>query len=259
MGLMDRHAAGTVCWAELATGDPEGAKRFYRGLFGWDLEDVPIGDGALYTMARLQGLDAAALYQPGGDVFRKPARWRIHVSVPDADAAARRALDRGARTPIAPAEVAGAGRFALVRDPAGAHLGIWQAQGHIGAEVMGIPGALAWAELVARDVEGARRFYADWLGWDMRLMEPGGYALFLKEGRPVAGMVRMEEEPPGAEAHWRVYFQTADCGASSEKARGLGGSCRMPPTRIPGVGTVALFADPQGGVFSLLQAASGTG
>ncbi len=94
MGIMERHAPGTVCWAELATRDVEGAKRFYRGLFGWDLEDLPIGDGAFYTMARMQGRDTAAMYQTGGD--GRPACWRIHVSVPDAEASAHRACERGA-------------------------------------------------------------------------------------------------------------------------------------------------------------------
>jgi predicted enzyme related to lactoylglutathione lyase len=256
---MEKHAAGTVCWAELATRDPEGAKRFYRGLFDWELEDLPIGGGAFYTMARLQGLDAAALYQAGDDEGLLPARWRIHVAVPDADAAARRAVERGARLSVSPADVPGAGRFALLRDATGAHLGIWQAEGHIGAEVMGLPGTLAWAELVTRDPDGARRFYSDWLGWGTRTMEPGDYALFLKGGHPVAGMIRMEEESPGPESHWRVYFQTADCGGTVEKARRLGGECRLSPTRIPGVGTVALLNDPQGGAFALLQSASGLG
>ncbi len=256
MGVMEKHAAGTVCWAELATRDTDGAKRFYRGLFGWELEDLPIGGGAFYTMARLQGLDAAALYQTAGD-DRLPARWRIHLSVPDADAAARRAVDRGARLSVSPSDVPGAGRFALLRDATGAHLGIWQAQGHIGAEVLGIPGSIAWAELVTRDTESAHRFYAEWLGWEMRVMEPGDYALFLKGGHPVAGMIRMEEEVKGVSARWRVYFQTADCGASVERARGLGGDCRLPPTRIPGVGTVAFVNDPQGGEFALLQSVSG--
>jgi predicted enzyme related to lactoylglutathione lyase len=254
MGVMERHAAGTVCWAELATRDAEGAKRFYRGLFGWELEDVPIGAGAFYTMARLQGRDAAALYQIAEG--RSATAWRIHVSVADADLAARKAVERGARLAVAPAEVPGAGRFALVRDATGAALGIWQAQGHIGAEVLGLPGALAWCELVTRETDAARKFYGDWLGWESRVLEPGAYALFLKGGHPVAGMIRMAEERRDAASHWRVYFQSRDCGASVEKARRLGAECDLPPTPIPGVGTVALLTDPQGGPFALMQASS---
>lgn len=259
MGIMEKHAVGTVCWAELGTRDAEGAKRFYRGLFGWELEDLPIGKGSFYTMARLQGRDTAALYQTDREDRSLAPRWRIHVSVADADAAARRACERGARLSIPPADVPGAGRFALLRDATGAHVGLWQAEGHIGAEVLGMPGALAWCELVTRETETAKRFYGEWLGWETRILEPGAYALFLRGGHPVAGMIRMADERPDAASHWRVYFQVEDCGVSVEKARRLGGSCDLPPTPIPGVGTVALLNDPQGGFFALMQSASGQG
>jgi uncharacterized protein len=254
MVAMEKHEAGTICWAELAARDAERAKRFYRGLFGWELEDLPIGSGAMYTMARLQGRDVAAIYQAAEG---KPAAgWRIHVSVADADAAARIATERGARLAVGATAVAGAGRFALVRDVTGAALGIWQADGHIGAEVMGQPGALAWCELVTRETETAKRFYADWLGWETRTLEPGAYALFLKGGHPVAGMIRMAEERADDASHWRVYFQSGDCGAMAEKALRLGGECRLAPTPIPGIGLVALMTDPQGGRFALLQSGS---
>jgi uncharacterized protein len=258
MGIMERHAPGTVCWAELATRDVEGAKRFYRGLFGWDLEDLPIGDGAFYTMARMQGRDTAALYQAGSE--GRPACWRIHVSVSDAETASRKACERGGRLSVAPTDVPGAGRFALVRDATGAPLGLWQARDHIGAEVLGVPGALAWSELVTRDPDAAKRFYGEWLGWEERSMGPGPYSLFLKGGHPVAGMVRLEEESGfRAGSHWRVYFQSEDCGASVGKARRLGAECDLTPTPIPGLGTVALLTDPQGGRFALMQASSGRG
>ena len=255
MGLMEKHAAGTVCWAELAARDAEGAKRFYRVLFGWELEDLPIGEGAFYTMARLQGRDAAAVYQAAEG--SAATGWRILVSVPDADQAVRKAVERGGRIAVAPADVPDAGRFALLRDSTGATIGVWQAQGQISAEVLGLPGALAWCELVTRETESAKRFYGEWLGWEARTLEPGSYALFLKGGHPVAGMIRMAEESVDGDSHWRVYFHTGDCRASVEKARRLGAECSLPPTPIPGVGTVAMLTDPQGGPFALMQSSSG--
>ncbi len=258
MGVMEKHAEGSVCWAELGTRDAAGAKRFYRGLFAWELEDLPIGEGCFYTMARLQSRDVAAIYQAVGQEALLPPRWRIHVAVADADASARKACERGGRMSVAPSVVPGAGRFALVRDATGAHIGLWQAAGHIGAELLGIPGALAWSELVTREIETAKRFYGDWLGWEARKLEPGSYALFHKDGHPVAGMIRMAEERQDPASHWRVYFQTEDCGASVEKARRLGADCILPATPIPGLGAVALLTDPQGGTFALMQPLSGS-
>ena len=45
MAEVKEHAAGSFSWADLATTDPEGAKAFYAGLFGWNATDTPAGDG----------------------------------------------------------------------------------------------------------------------------------------------------------------------------------------------------------------------
>ena len=39
------YAPGTFCWVELATTDGEAAKKFYSGLFGWTIDDRPMGPG----------------------------------------------------------------------------------------------------------------------------------------------------------------------------------------------------------------------
>jgi len=47
------HAPGSFCWAELATTDGPGAKKFYGELFGWEALDSPVGPGMVYTMLKL--------------------------------------------------------------------------------------------------------------------------------------------------------------------------------------------------------------
>jgi predicted enzyme related to lactoylglutathione lyase len=49
------HAPGSFCWFELNTSDPAAAKTFYKGLFGWQGEDMPAGPDMVYTMLRLRG------------------------------------------------------------------------------------------------------------------------------------------------------------------------------------------------------------
>ena len=63
MGERTRHAPGTFSWTDLGTTDSAGAKAFYRGLFGWELEDLPLPDAPPYTMARIGGKAVCALYQ----------------------------------------------------------------------------------------------------------------------------------------------------------------------------------------------------
>jgi len=50
MGERERYEPGTFSWAELTTTDQDAAKAFYSGLFGWQARDMPMGEGAYYSM-----------------------------------------------------------------------------------------------------------------------------------------------------------------------------------------------------------------
>ena len=117
MGERTSYTPGTFSWAELATSDAEDAKRFYSALFGWEYDDNPIGDDLVYSMARREGRNVAALYQSD-----QPPHWNCYVTVESADDAARRAADAGGRVLQEPFDVMDVGRMAVVADPAGAAL-----------------------------------------------------------------------------------------------------------------------------------------
>jgi len=57
------YAPGTPSWVDLQTTDQAAAKSFYGALFGWNFDDLPIDESGdvVYSMARLQGLDVAAI------------------------------------------------------------------------------------------------------------------------------------------------------------------------------------------------------
>ena len=46
--MKDIFKQGVFSWAELATTDVEGAKKFYTGLLGWTTEVAPV-EGMTYT------------------------------------------------------------------------------------------------------------------------------------------------------------------------------------------------------------------
>ena len=52
--LIEKHAPGSFCWFELATIDQDDAKAFYNNLFGWGVNDQPIGPNETYTVFTLQ-------------------------------------------------------------------------------------------------------------------------------------------------------------------------------------------------------------
>src|SRR3954468_5652257 len=103
MGERTEHAPGTFSWADLGTTDAEGAKAFYGGLFGWEAEDLPAGEGMTYTMLRQGGLEVAALYRRQQE--DAPPAWLSYVTVADADAAAGKAREAGAMVISEPFDV----------------------------------------------------------------------------------------------------------------------------------------------------------
>ena len=92
MGERTSYETGTISWVDLGTTDQERAKAFYAGLFGWDSEDMPIGDGATYTMCRLEGKDVAAIATQNDQERQQgiPPHWNSATSPPMTSTSARR-------------------------------------------------------------------------------------------------------------------------------------------------------------------------
>src|SRR5215210_5393221 len=118
------HAPGTISWTDLATSDQVAAKEFYGGLFGWEYEDMPAGEGIVYSMAKVGGRSAAALSPQQADEAAQgvPPHWNVYVTVEDVDAAARAAGEAGGQVLAEPFDVFDAGRMAVIADPTGAVL-----------------------------------------------------------------------------------------------------------------------------------------
>src|SRR6185503_4370153 len=93
------HPPGTFCWPELSTTDQKGASAFYRGLFGWDVTDQPIGPAETYTMFKMRDLEVAAAYtmRPEERQQGAPPHWNAYVSVANADDTAKRAQELGGK------------------------------------------------------------------------------------------------------------------------------------------------------------------
>ncbi len=257
MAEYTEHAPGMFCWTELATSDTSAAKAFYTELFGWSINDVPMGEEGVYTMLQIRGKDAAALYELNGEQRAQgvPPHWMAYVAVTSADDVAERAKSLGGTLLMGPFDVFDSGRMALVQDPTGAMLSVWEAGQHIGAQIANEPGGLTWAELITTDTDVAGKFYTQLFGWDAETADMGGtaYTSFMSGGQPAGGMMQMPEELGDVPPHWMVYFAVADCDRSVDQAAGLGARIQVPPTNIEGVGRFAVVQDPQGAVFSVIK------
>src|SRR4029077_19424533 len=83
MPQFTQHLPGTFSWPELATTDQKAAVAFYRALFGWDLNDVPMGPNETYSIFRLNGSDVGAAHtmRPEEREHGAPPHWNAYVTV----------------------------------------------------------------------------------------------------------------------------------------------------------------------------------
>jgi predicted enzyme related to lactoylglutathione lyase len=255
------HAPGTFCWPELATTDQKSAVAFYRKLFGWDVNDQPIGPTETYSMFNIGGKATGAAYtmRPEERQHGAPPHWNSYVAVANADSAAKRAQELGGKVLAPPFDVMDAGRMAVVQDPTGAVFSVWQGKQHNGAAILGEPGSLCWTELATRDTKRAEQFYTQLFGWSAKTGTDTQmpYTEFSNQGRPGAGMMEIMPEWGNIPPNWMPYFAVNDCDATANKAKELGASFRVPPTDIPNVGRFAVIQDPQGATFAIVKLAQG--
>jgi predicted enzyme related to lactoylglutathione lyase len=244
---------------ELATTDQNGAKKFYSDLFGWSVDDEPMGPSEVYSMFKLDGRESAAAYTLRKDQREHgvPPNWMIYISTDDVEQSARKAAELGGNILMQPFDVMDAGRMAVVQDPTGAAFCLWQAKSSTGIRARNEDGAFCWADLNVKDVAKATEFYSKLFGWKFEKGEndPSGY-LHIKNGEEfIGGVPPVEHNNPNMPPHWLLYFETSNCDASVEKAKQNGAKVYYGPVSMENVGRFAVLADPQGAVFSVFQSA----
>jgi predicted enzyme related to lactoylglutathione lyase len=248
---------------ELATTDQKAGIAFYKSLFGWEASDQPIGPEDVYTMFMMRGKEVAAGYTMRKEERQAgvPPHWNMYVTVKSADDAVKKAESLGGKV-LAPAfDVMDAGRMATLQDPTGAVFCIWEPKRHIGAKILGEPGALTWNELTTRDPKEAEAFYVGLFGWSAKHSAPAAVMAYTEfniggTGGHIGMMPMPENMPAQVPSYWMPYFQVADCDASTAKVKELGGKVMVGPQDIPKTGRFSIVQDPQGAMFAVFQFAS---
>lgn len=117
-------------------------------------------------------------------------------------------------------------------------------------------GAFCWNELGTTDLEAAKKFYTELLGWQLKQSEaaPGMiYNEIIVAGQEVGGMFQMEAEFGDTPSHWTPYVAVDDVDAKAQQVVELGGKVCVPPTDIPNVGRFCMINDPTGATISLIK------
>ena len=252
MGTRTSYEPGTFCWVDLSTPEPAAAKAFYGELFGWTASDAPI--------VTLDGHPVAAIVeQPASESERGvPPHWNSYITVDDVDAVAARVPELGGELVAPPFDVMEAGRMAVIRDPSGAYVFLWEPRNHIGAGLVNAPGAFSWNELNTRDPQAASDFFGELLGWRFEDSESAAgtrYLTIVNGDRQNGGILEMNDQfPQGIPANWVVYMAVDDVAAAADKAAGLGSQVVMPRTEIRDTDeAIAVLHDRRVGVFALYE------
>jgi predicted enzyme related to lactoylglutathione lyase len=245
---------GAPCWSDLGVPDVAAARSFYADVFGWRLDDGPPESGG-YVMATLDGLPVAGI----GPLMTEgqPTTWTTYLATDDADTTTTAVTGAGGTVLTAPFDVMDVGRMAIVVDPPGAVVGLWQARGHDGYGRVNEAGAPCWNEVHTRDAEAAKAFYATVFGYTYDVFgdpsEPYASAkLHADDADPVAGVFAPPGGlPDGVAGYWLTWFGAADTDATVLAVTEHGGTVLMGPFDSP-FGRSAVVLGAQGEMFGIV-------
>jgi predicted enzyme related to lactoylglutathione lyase len=254
MGERTQYTPGTFSWVDVTTPDQPAAKEFYSGLFGWEADDRPVGDGVVYSMMQVDGHDVAAV-SPQPQQQREagvPPLWNNYVTVESADAAADKASQLGATVHAPPFDVMDVGRMAVIQDPQGAFFMVWEPKTQIGAGLVNQPSALVWNELATPDLDASAKFYGDLFGWTTQPLEssPQPYLIVKNGDHTNGGMRLLSGEDAHVPPHWLPYFGIDDIDRGLAKTKELGGTVHGDQIDI-GIAKIGVVQDPQGAMFAI--------
>jgi predicted enzyme related to lactoylglutathione lyase len=239
-------SVGKFVWHEQVSSDPKQAEAFYTQLFGWSTEVFKPGE-VDYTMISAGG-------QAHGGFGKAmegapPPHWLSHIHVENLDETVEKAKGAGGKLAAGPFEMGEVGRMAIVVDPQGAYVSVYQPE----RDNPGGEGVFVWDELGTTDADGAQRFYEDVFGWTTTDMGPdyGGYRIFNRGDTGIAGFMAFQDA--SRTAQWQPYVAADDPDATVARATELGGSVLLEPMDIPKVGRIAVLRDPQGATFGIIK------
>jgi predicted enzyme related to lactoylglutathione lyase len=250
----DEAPIGAPCWADVVTSDVERARSFYGQVFGWEaqLPDPELGGYFQFTNDGVP--TAGCMAADAGDPMRDT--WTSYLATADARATVAAVEADGQAVFVGATEVGDMGTMAVVVDPGGATIGLWQAGRHRGFGRYGVPGTPGWFDLQTRHYDACVTFYRDLLGWHTHTLSdtPEFRYTTLKVGdEELAGIMDAATFlGDGVPAHWTIVFAVDDTDRTLAQVVSLGGGVVVPASDAPW-GRLATVSDPQGAAFALVS------
>lgn len=253
MPTRDSAPIGAPCWVDLMTSDVEGSRAFYGALFGWTADEPNEQFGGYFNF-RKDGVQIAGGMAAMPDGVANV--WSIYLASDDTAKTVEAVTANGGQIYSGAMEVMELGTMAVVGDPGGASIGVWQPGTHKGFGILAETGAPSWFELHTRDYTTAVDFYREVFHWTTQVQGDTPEFRYTTDNdgdTMLAGIMDASGFlPHGVPNHWTVYFGTDDTDASVAKIVELGGSIVAAAEDTP-YGRVATASDPAGAVFRLVS------
>jgi predicted enzyme related to lactoylglutathione lyase len=252
MTIRQNPPTGAPCWVDLMSSDLAKSKAFYGELFGWVVGE-PAEEFGGYRTFELDGEQVAGLMARQDDGVPMDL-WSVYLAVTDTEATVGAVEAAGGQVYSGAMAVGDLGVMAIVADPAGAMIGMWQPGEHRGG-VVATDGAPCHWELWTRDHDASLGFYESVFGWQGRTTthsEPGFTytTLDIADGENAGVMDASGFLPEGVPSHWSVYFAVDDVHKTLERVEALGGSIVQAAEDTP-YGVLATASDSTGAIFKL--------
>lgn len=211
---------------------------FYRHVFGWDLSESLDHHGGDYQMLVRDGFFLAGAEQIGAE--KGDARWTVFTVTDDLSALIAAVLAAGGAVTFASQPLADLGVVAMITDPLGATIGVWEPGTFDPREIPPLDGRFHGAELVTTDPAVTSAFLTGVLGWTSEGPHEG-VERFVSGGR----IATVSE---GVQGEWRPVLAVESLERSAEAVRLAGGTAQS--ARQDGI---VEAADSQGAEFLLVE------
>ena len=182
------------------------------------------------------------------------AQWLSYLLVADVDEAAKNFKEAGGQILVAPLDLKGTARAAMVTDFAGAPLGLVSFDAKLPAPPADPPfGRFFWRDYLAKDVEDSLDFYRKFPGYRAQKEGKGNSLHYVFRhgtgGKAIAGLIPIGDSP--VRPNWLPYVRVEDPTALARRASELGGKVLLEPRSEVREGSLAIVADPTGGALAL--------
>ncbi|MGC4935412.1 VOC family protein [Gordonia sp. DT30] len=250
---------GAPTWFDLTSSDPARAVDFYGAIFGWEVEGPPRAEFGGYQNFTRNGRRIAGLMPHMAEAG--PANvWSVYLHTDDPETTVQAVEKAGGTMMVPPMAVGEEGTMLIAVDTAGAAIGFWQPNRHVGFSEWGTHGTPYWFECQSKDYAASLDFYPQVIGARIEEVGTGGdpdavgpdhYGqVFVGEQSYSGIMDAAKMFPPEVGSFWQVYVCVDDVAATVKQAESLGAEVLMGGEETP-YGTLAALKDPLGAVFCL--------